>query len=66
MSRNEGTFDRILRAIVGLILIGLVLSASLASPALFWGAIVVGAVLLATALTGFCPAYRLFGLRTCR
>ncbi|SHF71244.1 Protein of unknown function [Modicisalibacter ilicicola DSM 19980] len=66
MSRNEGTFDRILRAIVGLALMGLVLFTNLVSPVLFWGASLVATVLLITALTGFCPAYRLLGLQTCR
>ena len=66
MLRNEGTFDRGLRAVVGLALIALVLLAQIANPVLYWGAVVVGAVMLFTAVTGFCPAYRLLGLMNCR
>lgn len=36
-----------------------------ANPVFWWGSVLVGAVLLVTAVTGFCPAYRLFGVRTC-
>lgn len=57
---NVGTIDRVLRAIVGLVLISLVFI----GPHTAWGWI--GIVPLATALVGFCPAYRLFGIRTCK
>ncbi len=66
--RNEGTLDRALRGIAGLVLLGLALlsgAAVLEAVWAFWGAVVVGAVLLATAVTGFCPAYRLLGLDSC-
>lgn len=66
MLRNEGNLDRGLRAVVGFALIALVLFAQIANPVLYWGAVVVGAVMLITAVTGFCPAYRLLGLKTCR
>jgi hypothetical protein len=66
MSKNAGSIDRILRGAVGVVLIGMVLFAGIANPALFWGAVIVGAVMLITAITGFCPAYRLFGFKTCR
>lgn len=69
MSKNEGTLDRTLRGIFGLILIILPLATTMplfASPLAYWAALVVGAVLLITAITGFCPAYRLLGLKTCR
>jgi hypothetical protein len=66
--RNEGTMDRALRGTLGLVLLGLALlsGAALFEAAwAFWGAIVVGAILLVTGVTGFCPAYRLLGLKTC-
>lgn len=66
--RNEGTMDRGLRGIAGLALLALALISGAAvfnAAWAFWAAIVVGAVLLVTAVTGFCPAYRLFGLKTC-
>ena len=56
---NEGTIDRALRVIVGLILISLVF----VGPQTPWGWI--GVVPLITGVVGFCPAYRIFGLSTC-
>ncbi len=64
MTRNEGTADRVARALLGAVLVALALW-SLAG-ALYWIALIVGIVLLVTAATGFCPAYRLLGIRTCR
>ena len=60
MSRNEGTLDRVLRVIVGLVLIALALTGTL-TP---WGWI--GIVPLATGIMGVCPVYSLFGIRTCK
>ncbi len=59
MPRNEGTVDRALRIILGLILLSLVF----VGPATPWG--LIGIVPLATGLAGFCPLYALFGIRTC-
>ena len=59
MLRNEGTIDRALRIILGLILIALVFF----GPQTNWGWI--GLVPLATGVLGFCPLYRLVGLNTC-
>ena len=59
MPVNVGTIDRALRAIVGLFLIALVF----VGPQTPWGWI--GLVPLLTAVVGFCPAYTLFGVRTC-
>ncbi|MBU6268618.1 MAG: DUF2892 domain-containing protein [Sphingomonadales bacterium] len=58
--RNEGTIDRVLRVIVGLVLIALAYTGKL-TP---WGWI--GVVPLVTGLIGYCPAYTLFGIRTCK
>jgi phosphatidylglycerophosphate synthase len=58
-SKNVGTADRVLRAVAGLALIALVF----VGPQTPWGWI--GLILVGTALVGFCPAYRLIGLRTC-
>lgn len=60
MSRNEGTIDRALRIIVGLGLIAL----TQVGPQTPWGWI--GVVPLLTGLVGFCPAYTLLGIKTCR
>ncbi len=59
MPINVGTIDRALRAIVGLVLIALVF----VGPQTAWGWI--GLVPLLTAVVGFCPAYTLFGVKSC-
>jgi hypothetical protein len=59
MEKNVGGIDRALRLIVGIVLIALVF----VGPQTPWGWI--GIVPLATALFGYCPAYRLIGLNTC-
>ena len=60
---NEGGLDRILRVLVGALLIALPFVWQVS--ALTWTGLAIGAVLLVTGLVGFCPAYRLLGLRTC-
>ena len=59
MGKNVGTVDRVLRIVVGLILIALVF----VGPQTPWGWI--GVVPIVTALIGWCPAYRVLGIRTC-
>lgn len=56
---NVGSLDRVLRIVVGLILIALVF----VGPQTPWGWI--GLVPLLTGLLRTCPAYSLFGLNTC-
>ena len=60
MSRNEGSLDRVLRVIVGLVLVSLVF----VGPKVVWGW--VGLVPILTGLIGYCPAYSLIGLNTCK
>ncbi|MBS3805856.1 MAG: DUF2892 domain-containing protein [Oleiphilaceae bacterium] len=60
MTRNMGSADRTIRAIVGVILLALVF----VGPQTAWGWI--GIIPLATALLGTCPAYSLFGIKTCK
>ncbi|WP_027245596.1 YgaP family membrane protein [Leisingera daeponensis] len=59
MPRNEGTLDRALRIILGLILLSLVFI----GPQTLWG--LIGLVPLATGLMGYCPVYQILGLNTC-
>jgi predicted transporter len=59
MKCNVGTIDRIVRVLLGLVLIGLGIYFSS-----WWGAI--GLIPLATAAVSWCPLYRLVGLTTCR
>ena len=60
MACNEGKLDRVLRVIVGLVLIALVF----VGPQTAWGWI--GVVPLLTGIFGYCPAYSLLGLNTCK
>jgi len=59
MKRNEGNLDRVLRVVLGLVLLSLVF----VGPQTPWGW--VGIIPLATGLVGFCPIYRILGLNTC-
>ena len=59
MSINVGSWDRVLRVVVGLVLIGLAATGTVG----LWGWI--GVVPVATGLFGFCPAYTLLGINTC-
>ena len=59
-ARNEGTLDRALRVIVGLLLISLVF----VGPQTPWGW--VGLVPLLTGLVGMCPLYSILGINTCK
>jgi len=60
MNRNVGSIDRAIRIIIGVVLIALVF----VGPKTPWGWI--GLLPLATAFVGWCPAYSLFGIRTCK
>jgi hypothetical protein len=64
MTRNESNLDRVIRVVLGL---------GLAAAGFFVGAgpfaivlWVLAGILVVTAITGFCPLYRLFGIDTCR
>lgn len=59
MKSNVGVIDRILRIVLGLVLIGLTLSGNIG----VWGWL--GIVPLATGLIGWCPPYAMFGWSTC-
>jgi len=58
-SKNVGNIDRILRVIVGAVVVSLVF----VGPQTAWGWL--GLVPLVTGIVGTCPAYSLFGLNTC-
>ena len=60
MTRNIGSIERVIRAIVGLVLISLVF----VGPQTVWGWI--GLVPLLTAVIGWCPPYALLGINTCK
>ncbi len=58
MKKNVGTIDRVIRAVVGLVIfaIGIYFKS--------WWA-VVGIIPIATAVVGWCPPYALLGVNTC-
>jgi len=59
MKTNEGSLDRVLRIVAGLVLIGLA-ATDRVGP---WGYI--GVVPLLTGAIGWCPLYSVLGLNTC-
>jgi hypothetical protein len=59
MKTNEGTVDRALRVIAGLVLIALAATGTVG----IWGWI--GVVPLMTGLMGWCPLYTALGFNTC-
>ncbi|GGF54314.1 hypothetical protein GCM10011332_04640 [Terasakiella brassicae] len=63
MNKNVGSIDRIIRIIAG---IGL-LAFALVGPETGYNYLgFIGIVPLVTALLGWCPAYTLFGIKTCK
>lgn len=59
MTRNEGTVDRAVRIIGGLV----ILSLAFVGPQTPWGYL--GILPIITGSLGYCPAYSLFGINTC-
>ncbi|WP_308387981.1 DUF2892 domain-containing protein [Acidithiobacillus sp. AMEEHan] len=59
MTINEGSVDRGIRVVVGIILVALVF----VGPKTPWGWI--GLLPLVTGIVGICPAYSLLGIKTC-
>ncbi len=59
MTQNSGGIDKILRIVVGVVLIALTVMGVLP----VWGYI--GIVPLATGLMGWCPLYTVLGINTC-
>ncbi len=59
MTKNVGGIDRILRIVVGLVLIGLAATGTVG----MWGWL--GIVPLATGALGWCPPYSILGFNTC-
>jgi hypothetical protein len=64
MTVNEGSLDRIIRAVVGVALLAAWVFGWIGGTlAVVLG--VVAIVLVLTAAVGFCPLYRVFGISTC-
>lgn len=64
MTKNEGTADRVIRAVVGIAALIGAFATGLGSV-LGVVLLVVGAILVVTAAVGFCPLYKVFGMNTC-
>ena len=63
MKKNMGTADRVIRAIIAVAIIALYFAGQITGTA----AIILGilaVILLATSITGVCPAYGPFGIST--
>ncbi len=65
MRKNVGTADKVIRIVLGLILLILAFTVSVGQPVkvIF---IVIGIIALLTAIAGFCPLYALLGINTCK
>lgn len=57
--KNAGTTDRVIRVVLGL----LILSTVVMGPQTYWG--LVGLIPLLTGLIGYCPLYQILGFSTC-
>jgi len=65
MNKNVGSLDRILRIVVGLVLIAYAIP--LGFPQTGWNWVGwIGLIPIATAFLGICPAYSLLGVSTCK
>ncbi len=63
MGANMGTIDRVIRGVLGLVLLGLAVFGQ--TTGLFtWLVPVIGIVLLITSSVRVCPAYKLIGIDT--
>lgn len=59
MKINVGKADKIIRIVLGLVLIGLVIGKVIG----LWG--LIGLIPLATGAINFCPIYHLLGINSC-
>lgn len=69
MTANVGTIDRVVRLVLGVVLLAAPFASGLAlfeaMPATV-ASVIAGVIMVGTSAMKFCPLYRLFGLRTCR
>lgn len=64
MNANVGKLDRVLRAVIGAVLVLLYLN-SVVAGALGIAFLIIGGALILTALIRFCPIYQILGLNSC-
>jgi len=68
---NLGSADRLIRLVLGVLLIAAPFMPFLAGTFADWGGwrfavALIGVVLVATSVMRFCPLYAIFGVRTCK
>jgi len=63
MKANVGGIDKVLRIVVGIVLLALIFVLRNESGLWLWG--LIGIVPLVTGLMNWCPAYSILGLNTC-
>jgi len=64
MNANVGTIDRVVRIVVGVLLLAIAIP--IGFPSTEWNWIGwIGVVPLLTGIFSYCPAYRVIGLSTC-
>jgi hypothetical protein len=59
---NEGPIDRIIRVVLGIVLVVAGFFVSGVLSIVLW---VIGGISLLTGITGFCGLYAIFGINTC-
>ena len=64
MKKNMGGIDRLVRAVIGIALIYYAMSNLPGSDVWMVPAGIVGFIVLLTAIFGFCPVYKLFGMNS--
>ena len=64
MKKNEGTADRVIRVILGFILIYIGAIQTVLSGVPAYIVVLVGLILLITGTTGFCGLYTVIGIKT--
>ena len=64
MVKNESNLGRIIRGVVGVALVRFALFGSAGNMVLWVVALVIGAVRILTAAIGFCPIYKVLGIKT--
>lgn len=62
MGKNVGNPDRIVRLVIAVLAVVGALNTAGALSIVLW---LVAAIMAVTAVVGFCPLYRLFGMSTC-
>ena len=69
MITNLGTIDRVVRIILGIVLLAAPFVSGMAifeSSTATIISVIAGVIMLATSAMRFCPIYRIFGIRTCK